>query len=143
MEVQPQLVLLEKTLLNVEGLGRQLYPDLDLWETAQPYLEKWMKDQVNPLSLACSLKEHGADWILNAPVMAQQVMAGVRQLSDHQDKLFSHYVRTEKRRQSLRQVGLVLLLAGLGYSVAANPALLSAPVAGWLVALTGGWLLLR
>ena len=143
MEVQPQLVLLEKTLLNVEGLGRQLYPDLDLWVTAQPYLEKWMKEQVNPLSLACSLKEHGADWILNAPVVAQQVMAGVRQLTDHQDKLVSHYVHKEKRRQSLRQVGVILLLAGLGYSVAADPALLSTPVAGWLLAFTGGWLLLR
>ncbi|MCO6728907.1 ubiquinone biosynthesis regulatory protein kinase UbiB, partial [Streptomyces sp. CHA16] len=41
MEIQPQLVLLQKTLLNIEGLGRQLYPDLDLWSTAKPYLEKW------------------------------------------------------------------------------------------------------
>ncbi|OED40854.1 ubiquinone biosynthesis regulatory protein kinase UbiB [Endozoicomonas sp. (ex Bugula neritina AB1)] len=143
MEVQPQLVLLEKTLLNVEGLGRQLYPDLDLWATAQPYLEKWMKDQVSPLSLACSLKEHGADWLLSAPVLAQQVMAGVRQLSDHQDKLVSHYVRKEKRHQSLRRMGLALLLVSLGYSFAVNPALISAPVIGGLVALTGGWLLLR
>ena len=41
MEVQPQLVLLQKTLLNVEGMGRQIYPDLDLWETAAPFMEKW------------------------------------------------------------------------------------------------------
>jgi ubiquinone biosynthesis protein len=46
MEIQPQLVLLEKTLLNIEGLGRQLYPELDLWTTAKPYMERWMKDQV-------------------------------------------------------------------------------------------------
>ena len=46
VEVQPQLVLLQKTLLNIEGLGRQLDPDLDLWKTAKPYLEKWMADQV-------------------------------------------------------------------------------------------------
>jgi len=45
MEVQPQLLLLQKTLLNIEGLGRQLYPELDLWQTAKPYLEKWMKEQ--------------------------------------------------------------------------------------------------
>jgi len=48
MEVQPQLVLLQKTLLNIEGLGRQLYPDLDLWTTAKPFLEKWMEEQVGP-----------------------------------------------------------------------------------------------
>ncbi len=46
MEIQPQLVLLEKTLLNIEGLGRQLYPELDLWTTAKPYMERWMKDQI-------------------------------------------------------------------------------------------------
>jgi ubiquinone biosynthesis protein len=51
MEVQPQLVLLQKTLLNIEGLGRQLYPDLDLWSTAQPFLERWMRDRVSPKSL--------------------------------------------------------------------------------------------
>jgi ubiquinone biosynthesis protein len=46
VEVQPQLVLLQKTLLNIEGLGRQLYPDLDLWKTAKPYLERWMDERV-------------------------------------------------------------------------------------------------
>ena len=48
MEVQPQLVLLQKTLLNIEGLGRDLYPDLDLWKTAKPFLEKWMSEQLGP-----------------------------------------------------------------------------------------------
>ena len=51
MEVQPQLVLLQKTLVNIEGLGRQLYPQLDLWETAKPFLEKWMNEQVGPKAL--------------------------------------------------------------------------------------------
>ena len=51
MEVQPQLILLQKTLLNVEGLGRQLYPELDLWDTAKPFLEQWMMQRKNPLVL--------------------------------------------------------------------------------------------
>ncbi len=51
VEIQPQLVLLQKTLLNIEGLGRQLDPDLDLWNTAKPFLEKWMIDQVGPKKL--------------------------------------------------------------------------------------------
>ena len=48
MHVQPQLVLLQKTLLNIEGLGRQLYPDLDLWQTAKPFLELWFKERMGP-----------------------------------------------------------------------------------------------
>ena len=56
MPVQPQLVLLQKTLFNIEGLGRQLYPDLNLWETAKPYLERWMRDQVGPAALILSLR---------------------------------------------------------------------------------------
>jgi ubiquinone biosynthesis protein len=51
MEIQPQLVLLEKTLLNIEGLGRQLYPELDLWQTAQPVLREWMAERSGPKAL--------------------------------------------------------------------------------------------
>ncbi len=56
VEIQPQLVLLQKTLLNIEGLGRQLDPDLDLWSTAKPFLEKWMLDQLGPQRLWRELK---------------------------------------------------------------------------------------
>ena len=62
MEVQPQLVLLQKTLLNIEGLGRQLYPDLDLWQTAKPYLERWMSEQVGVRSLLRSLQRNAPEW---------------------------------------------------------------------------------
>jgi ubiquinone biosynthesis protein len=54
MVVQPQLVLLQKTLLNIEGLGRQLYPELDLWQTAKPFLEDWFKQRMGP---AAKIKE--------------------------------------------------------------------------------------
>ena len=57
VEVQPQLVLLQKTLLNIEGLGRQLDPDLDLWKTAKPYLERWMSEQVGWRGLLEKLKD--------------------------------------------------------------------------------------
>lgn len=56
MKVQPQLVLLQKTLLNIEGLGRQLYPDLDLWKTAKPFLEQWMHDQLGIKKFATEFK---------------------------------------------------------------------------------------
>ncbi len=67
MEIQPQLVLLQKTLLNIEGLGRQLYPDLDLWQTAKPFLERWMSEQVGARSLFKSLKENLPLWAETLP----------------------------------------------------------------------------
>lgn len=57
MEIQPQLVLLEKTLLNIEGLGRQLYPELDLWQTGQPVLRKWMEERTGPRAVARQIKQ--------------------------------------------------------------------------------------
>ncbi len=66
MEVQPQLVLLQKTLLAIEGLGRQLYPELDLWATAKPFLEKWLKEQMGPRALIRQLRE-------NIPFLAEQL----------------------------------------------------------------------
>ncbi|BCA97072.1 putative protein kinase UbiB [Legionella antarctica] len=66
MIVQPQLILLQKTLLAIEGLGRQLYPELDLWATAKPFLEKWVKQQIGPKAFLHQLK-------LNLPFMAEQL----------------------------------------------------------------------
>jgi ubiquinone biosynthesis protein len=57
MEVQPQLLLLQKTLLNIEGMGREMYPELDLWNTAKPFLERWMKTQVGPRAFLNNLKK--------------------------------------------------------------------------------------
>ncbi|MEM7378980.1 MAG: ubiquinone biosynthesis regulatory protein kinase UbiB [Pseudomonadota bacterium] len=56
MQVQPQLILLQKTLLHIEGLGRQLYPELDLWKTAKPYLERWLSEQVGPRAMVKRLR---------------------------------------------------------------------------------------
>jgi ubiquinone biosynthesis protein len=67
MEVQPSLVLLQKTLLNIEGLGRQLYPQLDLWTTAQPFLDKWLKDRYSPKSLFKQFKRYAPDWFEQLP----------------------------------------------------------------------------
>ena len=73
MEVQPALVLLQKTLLNIEGLGRQLYPDLDLWTTANPFLEKWLKQRFRPEALLARLKRHGPEWLEQFPEIPQLV----------------------------------------------------------------------
>ena len=62
MEVQPQLVLLQKTLLYIEGLGRQLYPQLDLWQTAKPFLENWVKEQMGVKAVFTKIKENLPFW---------------------------------------------------------------------------------
>ena len=79
MPVQPQLILLYKTLLNIEGLGRQLYPDLNLWDTAKPFLENWMKQQLSPQALLQDLKR---DWPRWRAVLAD--------LPDHLQRLADH-----------------------------------------------------
>ncbi|MCH8619452.1 ubiquinone biosynthesis regulatory protein kinase UbiB [Undibacterium sp. TS12] len=78
VEVQPQLVLLQKTLLNIEGLGRQLDPDLDLWKTAKPYLERWMSEQVGWRGLLEKLKDEAPRYshiFPQLPRLAHQVLS--------------------------------------------------------------------
>lgn len=80
MEVQPQLVLLQKTLLNIEGLGRQLYPDLDLWSTAHPFLERWLKKRFHPKTLWSELKRYAPEWMEKFPQVPQMIFNGLHQL---------------------------------------------------------------
>src|SRR5690606_23163729 len=80
MQVQPQLVLLQKTLLNIEGLGRQLYPDLNLWETAHPFLEQWLKRRFSPTNLWRELKRYGPEWLEQFPQVPQLIFNGLENL---------------------------------------------------------------
>ncbi len=82
MQVQPQLVLLQKTLLNIEGLGRQLYPDLDLWTTAHPFLERWLKRRFHPKTLWSELKRYSPDWMEKFPQVPQLIFNGLQQLQN-------------------------------------------------------------
>jgi ubiquinone biosynthesis protein len=69
VEIQPQLVLLQKTLLNIEGLGRELDPDLDLWQTAKPFLERWMSEQVGWRGLLRTLRREAPHWAQTLPAI--------------------------------------------------------------------------
>ena len=73
MEVQPQLVLLQKTLLYIEGLGRQLYPELDLWQTAKPFLENWVKEQMGVKAVLSKIKANLPFWNEKLPEMPDLV----------------------------------------------------------------------
>ncbi|NKB33390.1 MAG: ubiquinone biosynthesis regulatory protein kinase UbiB [Pseudomonadales bacterium] len=79
MEVQPSLVLLQKTLLNIEGLGRQLYPELDLWQTALPYLEHWNTKRLNPFTLLSKIQENIPNWIDQLPHLPLLVIKAIEQ----------------------------------------------------------------
>ncbi len=87
MEIQPQLVLLEKTLLNIEGLGRQLYPQLDLWTTAKPFMERWMREQVGPRMLAQRLWHNWPALAERLPDLPVAVTRIIDQL-EHQAALY-------------------------------------------------------
>jgi len=78
VEIQPQLVLLQKTLLNIEGLGRQLDPDLDLWVTAKPFLENWMQEQVGAKALARNLRRESERWAVLLPQLPRLAHAALR-----------------------------------------------------------------
>ena len=73
MEVQPQLVLLQKTLLHIEGLGRKLYPEFDLWATGRPFLEEWMRERVSARALAKRVRDRLPRWIHLAPELPELV----------------------------------------------------------------------
>jgi len=153
MEVQPQLVLLQKTLLNIEGLGRQLYPDLDLWKTAKPFLERWLEEQVGARAMLRNIKEDMPYLVEKLPEMPNLLYGTLKRLSDGSDQ--------EKQRQAMDEIKqqikhgsqqTVFSITGAGLLVASaitfsvDPAshlqLLGAPVITWLSGIAGfGFLL--
>ncbi len=90
MQVQPQLVLLQKTLLYIEGLGRQLYPQLDLWETAQPFMERWANERLGPAAVI-------TDWLSAGPELWQQLSRLPMTLRNSEAEL--RHVRSQLTRQ--------------------------------------------
>lgn len=119
MEVQPQLILLQKTLLNIEGLGRQLYPDLDLWKTAKPFLEQWMKDKIGPRSFFKHLKENAPLWAEQLPkipglffdVLEQAKKGKLKvELNETQMQQIKHEIKSGNNRSLRAIVGGSLLI---------------------------------
>jgi ubiquinone biosynthesis protein len=113
VEVQPQLVLLQKTLLNIEGLGRQLDPDLDLWKTAKPYLERWMAEQVGWRGLVERLKAEAPRYAHIFPQLPRLAYRALEQQAQPhaatQDLLALLVV---EQRRTNRLIGFLAWLAG-------------------------------
>lgn len=111
MEVQPQLVLLQKTLLNVEGLGRQLDPDLDLWKTAKPFLERWMDEQMGWRALVKGVREEAPNWSATLPQLPRLIHRALAAPERHQRQQREELARVHARqRQQNRLLGVVAML---------------------------------
>lgn len=150
MEVQPQLVLLQKTLLNIEGLGRELYPDLDLWQTAKPFLENWMAEQLGPRA---ALKKLRHDWpqisetLQELPQLALDVLRKARdgklksQWENPQLDALRKTLRANRRHAYAAAGGASLVITGgLLTGMAVGPLWLGPAVLGaGLVVLLSGW----
>jgi ubiquinone biosynthesis protein len=113
VEVQPQLVLLQKTLLNIEGLGRQLDPDLDLWKTAKPYLESWMSGQVGWTGMVDRLKAEAPRFthiLPQLPRLLHQTLSRAAEPNNLQAELIKHLLIEQKRTNFM--LAFVLYLGG-------------------------------
>jgi ubiquinone biosynthesis protein len=148
MEVQPQLVLLQKTLLNIEGLGRQLYPELDLWTTAQPFLRSWSAERTSPRALFAEARRHLpqlAGALRATPPLLLRLLREAearRSLLDVEapalEALRAELGLAARRRDRTIVAAAILLLGGLWVGIDAEPwwlgALLAAGATGYLFA---------
>ncbi len=120
MEVQPQLVLLQKTLLNIEGLGRQLDPELDLWKTAKPFLERWMNEQMGWRALVQGVKDEAPTWAATLPQLPRLVHKALtepeRQQRLHREEMARLEAGQRKHNRLLTFIG-VLLVALVGLEI--------------------------
>ena len=116
VEVQPQLVLLQKTLLNIEGLGRELDPDLDLWQTAKPFLERWVREQVGWRALVRNLRREAPFWATTLPQIPRLVHRALAEERSSElraalDRLAALQARRNRLLQAL--VALVAVILGI------------------------------
>ena len=114
VEIQPQLVLLQKTLLNIEGLGRDLDPDLDLWNSAKPFLEKWMLEQLGPQKLLDQLKEEAPRYAKLIPELPRLLHDFLKQQPDGLQRELREFLAEQKRTNRLLQG---LIYGGVGFAL--------------------------
>ncbi len=152
MEVQPQLVLLQKTLLNIEGLGRQIYPDLDLWKTAKPFLENWMSEQVGTRALLRGFKDNMpfiAEKMPDMPVLVYEAIKKMAEGDDHEQQVkeiqqLRQTISHTHRGTRLILIGAVLFVSGvivLGQAPLHQSLLLGVPVLSWALSGLGAGLM--
>jgi ubiquinone biosynthesis protein len=146
MEVQPSLVLLQKTLLNIEGLGRQLYPQLNLWDTAMPFLERWVADRYSPQRMMRRLQQHAPSWLEQLPQLPEAVMETLQAQRGWQGNAEAALRRERQQRAQALQRARRRYAAALAVTLAAitllpplREQILQAPPVTWaLLVLAAG-----
>jgi ubiquinone biosynthesis protein len=148
MVIQPQLMLLQKTLINVEGLGRELYPDLDVWSTAGPVLRAWMRERAGPRAVLRNLRSQLPDMleamselpavVKDAVRQARSARTGVR-LDESVSRSLGRILEQSARRREAVTIGAAILLGGLVWLAVDH----SFAWPGWaMLALGTGWILM-
>ena len=117
MEIQPQLLLLEKTFLHIEGLGRQLYPQLDLWDTAKPFIERWLSDQLGMRALVKGVKKNLPYIAENLPDLPQLVFKSLTKLANDEFQFEINTKQMEVLKQEIRQGNRRSIRAIIGASL--------------------------
>ena len=144
MPVQPQLVLLQKTLLNIEGLGRQLYAELDLWETAKPFLERWMSEQIGPRAAIRAIRRELPNLATMAPelpALAHQMLYRLKndelvlRTRDQEIASLRRQIDSSGRKTRRLVAGLGLIMLALVLAPAGVPA--DASLVSWLLGFGG------
>lgn len=120
MEVQPQLILLQKTLLNIEGLGRQLYPDLDLWKTAKPFFERWVAKRNSPRALLTRLLRDFPKTVEALPQLPERVtdnLAQIQSLQERMEKNNRQFQTALSRMQKYLIVSIAVLAVAVTFAL--------------------------
>jgi len=146
MHIQPSLVLLQKTMLNIEGLGRQLYPDLNLWDTAQPFLEEWVQERYSPQSFLRRLQRQAPSWLEQLPQLPDVMLDNLQQSREVDIRFARQQQQLEEQRQRSGERNrrhrrhLLAALACLGAAITVLPGgweqLAAAPPVSWVLAAT-------
>lgn len=150
MQIQPQLVLLQKTLLNIEGLGRQIYPELDLWHTAKPFLEEWMKERTGPPGLLKAMREQGPDWLeqtSEVPHLFMDAIHQVKRFKDYNDqqrhtlRLLTAEIEKNRKNRNRTWFGIAAVVIALISAVNDMAIFQQVPAVSWIAGLAGLYLL--
>ena len=138
MHLRPELVLLQKTLINIEGMGRQIYPDLDLWETAAPFMEGWMADRMGVRALVRRMSQNAPRWLEQLPEIPDLVFRTLHEMGDLTEsnrqqaqmlREVQHSLAAQVRKTGSQKLGglamigaiLALLLPATGYATTIDP----------------------
>lgn len=145
MVIMPQLILLQKTLINIEGLGRELYPDLNLWEAARPSMERWMHDRVGLRGLYKGTRKNIPYWVDRLPEIPNKLVDLIERAKEGKLQIewkssdlerIRNEIRTDNKRKILAIIASAFVISAAviyGFDGHSPSMLLGAPVISWVL----------